>query len=67
PILLVDIDPPADARPDDMTVRMIMNVSGNSAEGLEVGARVGIVIEATDPDTKLPFAMIEGTKAGGAQ
>ncbi|MDA0371121.1 MAG: MaoC family dehydratase N-terminal domain-containing protein [Actinomycetota bacterium] len=67
PILLVDVDSPADARPDDMTVRMIMNVKGNSSEGLEVGARVGIVIEATDPDMKLPFAVLEGTDAGGSQ
>ncbi len=67
PILLVDLDPPADARPDDMTVRVIMNVKGNSPEGLTVGARVDVVIEATDPDMKLPFAVLGGSNAGDAQ
>ncbi|MDA2957156.1 MAG: bifunctional MaoC family dehydratase N-terminal/OB-fold nucleic acid binding domain-containing protein [Ilumatobacteraceae bacterium] len=67
PILLVDLDPPADARPDDATVRMIMNVKDNSSDGLEVGARVNVVIEATDPDMKLPFAVLEGSNTGGAR
>jgi len=67
PILLVDLDPPADARSDDATVRMIMNVKDNSSDGLEVGARVNVVIEATDPDMKLPFAVLEGSNTGGAR
>lgn len=61
PILLVDVDPPADSRPDDPPVRVVMNTVGNSSDGLAVGARVRIVIEATDPEMKLPFAIVESS------
>ena len=66
PILLVDLDPPADARPDDMTVRVVLNTVGNSSDGLAVGRRVRVVIEATDPDMKLPFAVVDGTNESSA-
>ena len=51
PILLVDLDPPADARPDDATVRMIMNVKDNSSDGLDVGARVNVVEPAKEGES----------------
>ena len=66
PILLVDVDPPADARPGDVTVRVVMNTTGNTSEGLEVGRRVRIVIEATDPDMKLPFAILESNESSAS-
>lgn len=62
PILLVDVDPPADARPDDMTVRVVMNTVGNTSDGLAVGTRVRISIETTDPDMKLPFATLDASQ-----
>jgi uncharacterized OB-fold protein len=66
PILLVDLDPPADARADDMTVRVVMNTVGNTSDGLEVGRRVRIVIESTDPDMKLPFAIVDNNESSAS-
>lgn len=64
PVLLVDLDPPADARPSDCVVRLVMNTADNSATGVEIGTRVKVVVRATDPDLSLPFAVVDGQKNG---
>jgi hypothetical protein len=42
---------------------MIMNTADSPESALAVGARVRIEIRATDPDMKLPFAIIDSTGA----
>jgi uncharacterized OB-fold protein/acyl dehydratase len=65
PIVLVDIDPSAShaGKTGHDKVRMIMNTADSPESALAVGARVRIEIRATDPDMKLPFAIIDSTGA----
>jgi uncharacterized OB-fold protein len=65
PIVLVDIDPSAShaGKTGNDKVRMIMNTADSPESALAVGARVRIEIRATDPDMKLPFAIIDSTGA----
>ena len=62
PIVLVDID--AVKRPNGDKVRMVMNTADTDLTDLTVGARVRIEIRATDPEMKLPFAIVETTSKG---
>lgn len=57
PIVLVDIDPVD--RPNGGKVRMVMNSIDTDHSDLAVGARVRIEIRATDPEMKLPFAIVD--------
>ena len=66
PVLLVDLDPDPNGRPDDRAVRLVVNTVDNSMEGVAVGARVRIVIEKCDDDLSLPFAVVEGANSKGA-
>ena len=64
PILLVDLDP-VDA-PGGNKIRMVMNSADTDLESLVIGARVRIDIRSTDPDMKLPFAIVETSSSNGA-
>jgi uncharacterized OB-fold protein len=68
PVLLVDIDPSIShsGKPGNNKVRMIMNSADTDLDALAVGARVRIEIRATDPDMKLPFAILDSTSNTGA-
>jgi uncharacterized OB-fold protein len=68
PVLLVDIDPSIShsGKPGNNKVRMIMNSADTDLDALVVGARVRIEIRATDPDMKLPFAILDSTSNTGA-
>ena len=66
PVLLVDLDPDPKGRPGDRPVRLVVNTVDNSMDGVEVGARVRIVIEKCDDDLSLPFAVVEGANSKGA-
>jgi len=61
PIVLVDMDPSTShiGKLGNDRVRMIMNTADSAESALAVGARVRIEIRATDPDMKLPFAVID--------
>jgi len=64
PILLVDLDP-VDA-PGGDKIRMVMNSADTDLESLVIGARVRIDIRSTDPEMKLPFAIVETSSSNGA-
>jgi len=66
PVLLVDLDPDPKGRPGDRPVRLVVNTVDNSMDGVEIGARVRIVIEKCDDDLSLPFAVVEGANSKGA-
>ena len=68
PVLLVDIDPSIShsGKPGNNKVRMIMNSADTDLDALAVGVRVRIEIRATDPDMKLPFAILDSTSNTGA-
>ena len=63
PVLLIDLDPSVSHRGEigNDAVRMIMNSADTELELLTVGARVRIEIRATDPEMKLPFAILDTT------
>ncbi len=66
PVLLVDLDADPKGHPGDRPVRLVVNTVDNSMDGVEVGARVRIVIEKCDDDLSLPFAVVDGIDNKGA-
>jgi hypothetical protein len=67
-VLLIDVDPSVShvGKPGNNKVRMIMNSADTDLDALVVGARVRIEIRATDPEMKLPFAILESSNTTGA-
>jgi hypothetical protein len=44
----------------------VMNSADTDLESLVIGARVRIDIRSTDPEMKLPFAIVETSSSNGA-